>query len=301
MISSNCEGRSTKFELRMTFALHTSPSRFPGVLHCAPMPTWKLTIEYKGTRYLGWQEQKQGRTVQGELRAAAEDYFGENVDLGGSGRTDAGVHALAQVAHLRALKKHHPEPIQAELNERLPSDIHVLKVESVPERFHARHSAIARQYLYQVSTRRTAFAKDYVWWVKSRLDLPRMEQCARVFVGKHDFHNFTERPGEQGSTLVVVEDLRLKPVEDLILVRCAASHFLWKMVRRIVGVLVQVGTGALQEETVHQFLKKPPAQLGQWTAPAAGLFLERVIYPGESVTSEIRPAILIHHVDGRGD
>ena len=174
---------SNKAELRTsTFALR--PSYDTGVLHCAPMPTWKLTIEYKGTRYLGWQEQKQGRTVQGALRDAAEDYFGEKVDLGGSGRTDAGVHALAQVAHLRAVKKRSTEPIQAALNERLPADIHVLKVESVAERFHARHSAIARQYLYQISTRRTAFAKDYVWWVKSRLDLARMEQCAQAFVGK---------------------------------------------------------------------------------------------------------------------
>ena len=262
------------------------------------MPTWKLTIEYKGTRYLGWQEQKQGRTVQGALRAAAEDYFGEKVDLGGSGRTDAGVHASAQVAHLRAVKKHLANPIQTALNERLPADIHVLKVESVAERFHARHSAITRQYLYQISTRRTAFAKDYVWWVKSRLNLERMEHCARMFVGKHDFHNFTERPGEQGSTLVVVEDLRLKPHEDLILVRFAASHFLWKMVRRVVGVLVQVGMGTLQVETVNQFLKKPPAEVGQWTAPAAGLFLERVLYPGESLSNKIQPAISAHRVDG---
>src|SRR5262245_45343634 len=238
---SRCDGDS-HFDLR--------PSYDTGVLHCAPMPTWKLTIEYKGTRYLGWQEQKQGRTVQGTLRAAAEDYFEEKIDLGGSGRTDAGVHALAQVAHLRATKKRATEPIQAALNERLPADIHVLAVESVAERFHARHSAIARQYLYQISTRRTAFAKDYVWWVKSRLNLARMEQCAQVFIGKHDFHNFTERPGEQGSTLVVVEDLRLRPVEDLILVRLVASHFLWKMVRRIAGVLVQVGIGTLKVETV---------------------------------------------------
>jgi len=199
---------------------------------------------------------------------------------------------------LRAVKKSPAEPIQAALNERLPADIHVLKVESVPERFHARHSAISRQYLYQISTRRTAFAKDYVWWVKSRLDLERMEQCARMFVGKHDFHNFTERPGEQGSTLVVVEDLRLKPIENLILVRFAASHFLWKMVRRVVGVLVQVGMGALQVETVSQFLKQPPAEVGQWTAPAAGLFLERVLYPGESLSNEIQPAISVHRVDG---
>jgi tRNA pseudouridine38-40 synthase len=260
------------------------------------MPTWKLTIEYKGTRYLGWQEQKQGRTVQGALRAAAEDYFGEKVDLGGSGRTDAGVHALAQVAHLRAVKRQPVEGIQTALNERLPADIHVLKIESVAERFHARHSAVARQYLYQISTRRTAFAKDYVWWVKSRLDLARMHQCAGSFVGKHDFHNFTERPGEQGSTLVVVEDLRMKTAEDLILVRLVASHFLWKMVRRIVGVLVQVGIGTVNVEAVTQFLKKPPAQLGQWTAPAAGLFLERVLYPGETVSDEIRPAIEVHGV-----
>jgi tRNA pseudouridine38-40 synthase len=257
------------------------------------MPTWKLTIEYKGTRYLGWQEQKQGRTVQGALREAAEDYLGEKIDLGGSGRTDAGVHALAQVAHLRALKKRPPEPIQAALNERLPADIHVLKVESVPERFHARHSAVSRQYLYQISRRRTAFSKDYVWWVKSQLDLTRMEQCAQVFVGKHDFHNFTERPGEQGSTLVEVEDVRLKAVEDIILVRFAASHFLWKMVRRVVGVLVQVGIGTLQVDSVNQFLKKPPAEVGQWTAPAAGLFLERVVYPGDSIPSEIRPAVSV--------
>ena len=172
----------------------------------------------------------------------------------------------------------------AALNERLPADIN-FKVESVAERFHARHSAVAPISL-PGHTRRTAFAKDYVWWVKSRLDLARMELCAQAFVGKHDFHNFTERPGEQGSTLVVVEDLRLKPVENLILVRFAASHFLWKMVRRVVGVLVQVGIGTLNVEAVPQFLKKPPAEVGQWTAPAAGLFLERVLYPGESRSEE---------------
>ena len=122
-----------------------------------------------------------------------------------------------------------------------------------------------------------------------------MEQCARAFVGKHDFHNFTERPGEQGSTLVVVEDLRLKPVEDLILVRFAASHFLWKMVRRVVGVLVQVGMGTLKVETVNQFLKKPPAEVGQWTAPSrwplsrAGALPRRISHPTKS-----RPAVPVH-------
>lgn len=255
------------------------------------MPTWKLTIEYKGTRYQGWQEQPKGRTVQGELKAAAEDYFGEEIDLGGSGRTDAGVHALAQVAHLRAARKRPPEQIHYALNERLPADIHILKVENALERFHARHSAISRYYLYQISKRRTSFAKDYVWWVKESIDLERMEACARLFTGRHDFWSFTERPGEQGSTIVVVEEIRLQAKDDLILIRLGASHFLWKMVRRIVGVLVQTGMGRLEMSQVKEFLKKSSKDIGQWTAPASGLFLEKVIYPGEEPPKTISPAV----------
>src|SRR5919202_5673956 len=115
------------------------------------MPTWKLTLEYKGTRYQGWQEQAKGRTVQGELREAAEAYFGEKIDLGGAGRTDAGVHALAQVAHLRATKKRPSDQIHYALNGRLPADIHILRVEPSPEKFNARHSALSCSYLYKMS------------------------------------------------------------------------------------------------------------------------------------------------------
>jgi tRNA pseudouridine38-40 synthase len=255
------------------------------------MPTWKLTIEYKGTRYQGWQEQKHGRTIQGELKEAAKDYFQEDVDLGGSGRTDAGVHALAQVAHLRAVRKRAADQIQYALNERLPADIHVLKVEPHPERFHARHSALSRYYLFQISTRRTAFAKDYVWWVKANLDVKRMDECARIFLGKHNFRNFAERPDDQGSTLVVVQELRLGAIGDLILVRLGASHFLWRMVRRLVGVLVQVGMGSMETNQVKELLDQPSANVGQWTAPASGLFLERVIYAGELPPQELNPAV----------
>jgi tRNA pseudouridine38-40 synthase len=289
-------GRSSSFILChssfILFILHPSLTSSFGIHHWN-MATWKLTIEYKGTRYQGWQEQKQGRTIQGELKVAAQDYFQEDIDLGGSGRTDAGVHALAQVAHLRALRKRSPDEIHRALNERLPGDIHVLGVEPRPERFHARHSAIARYYLYQLSTRRTAFAKDYVWWVKAKLELRRMEECACVFLGKHDFHNFTERPNEQGSTQVAVDDFQLKAVDDLILLRLGASHFLWKMARRLVGVVVQAGMGSLEARQVREFLKKPSVEVGQWTAPAAGLFLERVIYPGESPPQELKPAISV--------
>ncbi len=259
------------------------------MVHCPAMPTWKLTIEYKGTRYLGWQEQPRGRTIQGELKAAARDYLGELVDLGGSGRTDAGVHALAQVAHLRTLKKRTADQIQLALNERLPADIHVTHVEPSLERFHARHSAVARYYLYQISLRRTAFAKEYVWWVKGTLELKRMEDCARLFLGKHDFRSFTEKPAEQGSTLVVVEEARVKAVDDLVLIRLGASHFLWRMVRRLVGVMVQAALGELEIDQIRDFLVRSSPDVGKWTAPAAGLFLERVIYPSESGPHELMP------------
>ncbi len=255
------------------------------------MPTWKLTIEYKGTRYLGWQEQAKGRTVQGELRKAAVTFFREEVDIGGSGRTDAGVHALAQTAHLRTLRKHPLERICHGLNDLLPSDIHVLKAEPSPERFHARHSAIARYYLYQISTRRTAFAKDYVWWVKESMDFKRMESALKLFCGRHDFRSFTERANEQGSTIVELTEAQIVHAQDLFLIRLAASHYLWKMVRRIVGVVVRIGLGELEIENVRDLLRKADRSTGEWTAPASGLFLEKVLYSGDSPPGKVAPAI----------
>src|SRR5262245_22158340 len=144
------------------------------------MKAWKLTLEYDGTRYSGWQEQQNSRTVQGDLRSAAEQYFGTEVDLHGAGRTDAGVHAAAQVAHLKVNTKRVPPPetILRELNQRLPADIAVLEVLPVTSRFHARHDAISRSYSYQISTRKSAFSKRYVWWVKEQLDIVAMDAAA---------------------------------------------------------------------------------------------------------------------------
>jgi tRNA pseudouridine38-40 synthase len=254
------------------------------------MATWKLTVEYKGTRYQGWQEQAAGKTIQGEIRKAAEDFLGEKVDLGGSGRTDAGVHALAQVAHLRATRKKATGLLQQGLNERLPADIHVLRVENSPERFHARHSATGRFYLYQISRRRTAFSKDYVWWIKPPLNLEKMRECASRFIGRHDFVSFTERPVEQGSTLVEVTHFELAPAGDLILIRLGASHFLWRMVRRVVGVLAQVGLGEMTTREAEEFLKSYKQGVAQWTAPASGLFLEKVLYSGDLPPGPVRAA-----------
>ncbi len=259
------------------------------------MATFRLTVEYDGSRYRGWQEQRNARTVAGEVRRAAEEILGAEVELGGSGRTDAGVHALAQEAHLRVRGRLEPEAFRAALNERLAQDIHVLAVRPVDGRFHARHSATARSYLYQISRRRTAFAKRYVWWVREPLTVLAMREAAALLPGRHDFAAFCERPDEQSSTLVEVESCEIAEEGSLILVRISASHFLWKMVRRVVGTLVQAGSGGLARRDLQLLLAgNVPADgapgPARWTAPPSGLFLEAVRYPGDPPLGALRPA-----------
>jgi tRNA pseudouridine38-40 synthase len=256
------------------------------------LKSWKLTIEYDGTKYSGWQEQRNARTVQGQLRKAAEDFLGSEVDIQGAGRTDAGVHARAQVAHLRvrppkeSQRRNWPRPdeILRAMNSRLPSDISLLDVADAADSFHARHDAIARSYMYQISTRRTAFFKKYVWWVREPLDTAAMARAARFLIGRHNFRAFRaddpSRPDE--SPIVVVEDAGIELDGDLIVFRITASHFVWRMVRRIVGVLVRLGRGEVSESDFAALLEgqtNPKIDVAAWTAPASGLFLERVIYP----------------------
>jgi tRNA pseudouridine38-40 synthase len=259
------------------------------------MPTYRLTLEYEGTRYHGWQEQKNARSVAGELRRAIEESGAVVRELGGSGRTDAGVHALAQVAHLRLTRQVDPEPFRRALNDRLPPDVHVLSLAAAADRFHSRHDAVSRSYLYQISRRRTALAKRFVWWVKRPLDAGRMAAAAALLAGRHDFRLFCERPAEQPSTLVVVEKAEVTTAGALILVRLSASHFLWKMVRRVVGTLVELGAGDLDRRAFEELLAarapKPGKGLpAEWTAPPSGLFLERVLYEGDSPLGPVAPA-----------
>jgi tRNA pseudouridine38-40 synthase len=243
------------------------------------VPAWKLILEYDGTRYRGWQVQKNtDKTVQGVLLRAAREVLGEDVSAGGAGRTDAGVHALAQVAHVKARRSVTPADLRWDLNERLPSDVNVLSAEPAPTTFHARHDAKSRTYLYRISRRRTAFDKRFVWWVRDRLDFDAMARAAELFRGRHDFASFAENPEGQESTLVVVEGSALVDREDEIHYRIEASHFLWKMVRRLVGTLVEAGRGNLGAADVERLLRERSAEPARWTAPPSGLFLEKVRY-----------------------
>jgi tRNA pseudouridine38-40 synthase len=236
---------------------------------------FKLTIEYAGTRYSGWQIQKNARTIQGEIDRAVRDVTGaRDFELYGSGRTDAGVHALAQVAHLDLQTTLPPEALRRRLNDALPSDIVILRVERARHRFHARHDAVGRSYLYHVSRRRTAFAKPYVWWVKDELDVGAMRQAAAAFVGFHDFQAFSDDDPAEKSTDVQVETLDVHEDHDLIVFHVEGSHFIWKMVRRLVGVLVEVGRGAMTPGDAARLLDTKSDLPARLTAPASGLFLE---------------------------
>lgn len=245
---------------------------------------FKLFIEYDGTNYSGWQKQNNAKTVQGTLIKSIESAFKkskvENIfkDLQGSGRTDSGVHAIEQVAHLECETMLAPYIMKIKFNDELPSDINILDIKKTDSRFHARHSAISRQYLYRISKRRTAFEKKYVWWIKDKLDIEAMKDSSKLLKGINDFRSFSEPEKENKSTKVLIEAIEFTEEDDLIYFRIRASHFLWKMVRRITGTLVEIGRGNINQSKFRYYLDNDSAEPAKFTAPPSGLFLEKVFY-----------------------
>jgi tRNA pseudouridine38-40 synthase len=257
------------------------------------LPRYKLTLEYAGTRYSGWQIQQNARTVQGELQRAATVLAGRgHVATYGAGRTDAGVHALAQVAHLDLAGPVAPAVLVRRLNDELPADINILAAERVRPAFHARHSALARSYVYQIALRRTAFAKPFVWWVREALDVERLARAAERLPGLSDFRAFTDDDPEEKSTRVLVAQVLVVQHGALVLIRVVGSHFLWKMVRRLTGVLVEIGKGALGVEDLTRLLTAESDLPARLTAPPSGLFLERVFYEPPPAHWPLEPALI---------
>lgn len=256
------------------------------------MARLKLTLEYEGTRYSGWQRQQNARTVEGALEEAIINVCNtRSFELYGAGRTDAGVHALHQVAHLDIKTMLALEPLRYKLNDELPADINIISIDKVHPAFHARHDATARSYLYQISRRRTAFGKRYVWWVKDRLDVSQIAAAMNLFSGMHDFASFTDDDPDERSTKVQIESVEVGEAGDLILIRIVGSHFIWKMVRRLVGVAVEAGRGKMSLDEIQKMLivrSDVPAKL---TAPPSGLFMERVYYRDDDRLQELHPML----------
>lgn len=245
---------------------------------------FKLILEYDGSRYHGWQMQQGVKTVQGELIRACGEVFKSPIrEVYGAGRTDAGVHAFAQVAHLDVETPLIADHVRMKLNDSLPSDINLIDVLKVNPKFHARHDAVARSYVYHIARRRTAFGKRFAWWVKDPLDLDAMRDAAGLLAGFADYQAFADESAEQRSTKVDLHFTDVHERGEMLVIHTAASHFLWKMVRRMVGVLVEAGRGNLEPDDLSYLMRAGPKAAAQYTAPPAGLFLEKIYYRGETL------------------
>jgi len=245
------------------------------------MRTLKLTIEYDGGRYLGWQVQPKGLTLQGVLEEKLSYLTGEKIALLGSGRTDAGVHALGQVAHFKTRCELDALTIQRALNSLLPSDILIQNVEEVDEGFHARRNSKSKIYEYRILNRplRSVFQRGTAWHIPQSLNLAEMKKATRSLLGEHDFSSFQSVGSPKKTAVRRVTRAEWRQSRDgFLLFEIEANGFLKQMVRAIVGTLVEVGKGRISCEEFQKILESRDRKKAGPTAPARGLFLQAVKY-----------------------
>jgi len=245
------------------------------------MPRYRLTLEYDGTGLAGWQRQDNGVSVQGLLEAAFEKYCQEKVTLVAAGRTDAGVHALAQVAHVDLERPREPDEIRDAVNFHLkPARIAILEADEAPADFHARFSATGRRYLYRIVNRRAPLVLDHdrAWALTRPVDAEAMHRAAQVLVGQHDFSSFRDAQCQAKSPVKTLDRLDVSRTGEEISIRAEARSFLHHQVRNMVGTLKLVGEGKWTEADVAAALAAHDRSAAGQTAPAAGLYLTGVSY-----------------------
>jgi tRNA pseudouridine38-40 synthase len=246
------------------------------------VPRYKLTIEYDGAGLVGWQRQPQGLSVQEALETAVQHFCGETVAVHGAGRTDAGVHALGQAAHLDLARAVPAEVLRSAVNHHLrPAAISVLTAAPAPAAFDARLSAIQRVYVYRILNRRApaALERGRVWRVAPALEVEAMREGARHLVGHHDFTTFRDRLCQARSPLRTLDSLEVSRIGDEIRIDARARSFLHRQVRNMAGTLELVGLGRWRPEDVATALAARDRRAGGPTAPAEGLYLVEVRYP----------------------
>jgi len=248
------------------------------------MPRYKLTLEYDGTGLVGWQRQKLGLSVQRIVEDAAHALTGARVTVHGAGRTDAGVHALAQAAHLDLPRDYPPDTVRSALNQHMrPHKVAVVAAERVAQSFDARRSAKGRVYLYRILNRRPppVLEAGRVWHVGRALDVAAMQEGARALIGRHDFSSFRDSLCQARSPVKTLDLLEVTRANDEIRVEARARSFLHHQVRNMVGTLKLVGEGKWRPEDVARALEARDRRAGGPTAPAEGLYLVRVVYPSD--------------------
>lgn len=263
------------------------------------MPRYRLTLEYDGTRFVGWQKQSNGLAVQEVIETALEKINGAPVTIRGAGRTDAGVHAIGQVAHADLARIWRTDSLRDALNAHMrPEPVAILSAEAVVETFDARFSAIRRNYLYRIINRRPPLTTEVerAWLVKRKLNSEAMQEAAQSLLGRHDFTTFRAAECQATSPIRTLEKLDVTRRDDLIEIRASARSFLHHQVRSMVGSLEHVGCGRWTFHELRQALEARDRQRCGVVAPAAGLYLVSVDYDELSLlqaTDSSEPASVV--------
>ncbi|WP_416829000.1 tRNA pseudouridine(38-40) synthase TruA [Ectobacillus polymachus] len=243
------------------------------------MNNYKLIIQYDGGRYKGWQRLGSGEnTIQGKIENVLSELVGRNIEIIGCSRTDAGVHALAQIANFKIEENVTESAIKNYLKRYLPQDISVTEVIAVPERFHARYNAKGKTYLYKIWNEENTnpFMRKYSMHVEQKLDVERMKQASQAFIGEHDFTAFSNAKSKKKSMVRDIYSIAIEKNAGFIEIRVSGDGFLYNMVRKIVGTLIQVGLGEVIPEDIPGILEAKDRSLVSCLADAGGLYLEKI-------------------------
>lgn len=241
----------------------------------------KIIIQYDGYRYKGWQKQTEDvNTVQGRLEDILSGITGENVQLIGCGRTDAGVHALNYTANFHTGSDMSTENMEKQFKTALPEDIALLSMKNASERFHSRYNALSKTYLYRINNGgiKDVFGRRYIHNIEENLNVEKMKQCAGVLVGSHDFQSFTTLKSKTKSTMRTINYINIEEKDNMLEIEINGDGFLWNMVRIIIGTLIEAGRGKLSAGDVENILNvRKRAEAGPMV-PAKALFLKDVEY-----------------------
>lgn len=240
----------------------------------------KLTIEYDGTSYGGWQKQKNNRTIQQCIEEAIKLLTGEEVELIGSSRTDAGVHAKGMVANFITNSQIPADKFREAINTKLPDDIGIIKSEEVDKNFHSRYDSKGKTYCYTLVNRyeKVCIGRNYVYQVREELNYDLMKEAAKYFLGKHDFKAFKTNGSSVKTSVRTISGLELELKDDVIKIFVSADGFLYNMVRIIVGTLIEVGKGKIKPESIERIIKNGDRSKAGPCVPPNGLVLEKVFY-----------------------
>ena len=245
------------------------------------MPRYKISVEYKGTNYVGWQNQDNGISIQSLIEEALNSLTLEKSKVFGAGRTDAGVHAIKQIAHFDIKKNFSEKSIKDGLNQHLrPNLISITEANKVPNTFHARFSAKQRYYKYVIINRRAPLTleNELAWIVYKKLNIKNMQEASKYFLGKHNFEAFRSINCQSKSPIKTIDYIEVKEEKNKIIIEVKAKSFLHSQVRIIAGTLVEVGKGKIKPNEIKDIITEGKRKESGPTAPALGLYLVSVSY-----------------------